>query len=178
MQLFDGKLVFDNPKPTKLIQRIIEISTSTNEKDFILDFFSGSSSTADAILQKNSTDKGNRRFICIQLNDPLKNTGNDFKANNVAIEQGYKNICEIGKERIRRAAKKIAEENPEAKFDGGFRVFKLDDTNMNDVYYSANEYSQKMLTMLESNVKSDRSDLDLLFVLTSRIFNPQQVRTQ
>lgn len=163
MQLFDGKLVFDNPKPTKLIQRIIEISTSTNEKDFILDFFSGSSSTADAILQKNSTDKGNRRFICIQLNDPLKNTGNDFKANNVAIEQGYKNICEIGKERIRRAAKKIAEENPDAKFDGGFRVFKLDDTNMNDVYYSANEYFQKMLTMLESNVKSDRSDLDLLF---------------
>lgn len=163
MQLFDGKLVFDNPKPVRLIQRIIEISTSSDNNDLIVDFFSGSSSTAHAILQKNSSDNGNRKYICIQLDEPLKASGNDFKANNVAIEQGYKNICEIGKERIRRAAKKIHEEHPDARFDDGFRVFKLADSNMNDVYYGVNEYDQDMLSMLESNIKPDRTDLDLLF---------------
>ena len=79
------------------------------------------------------------------------------------VNNKWNNICEIGKERIRRAAKKIAEEHPDAKFDGGFRVFKLDDSNMNEVYYSPAEYSQTMLSEMESNVKSDRTDLDLLF---------------
>ncbi|MGL5562497.1 MAG: site-specific DNA-methyltransferase, partial [Tannerellaceae bacterium] len=83
--------------------------------------------------------------------------------NSEAFKAGYSNICEIGKERIRRVATKIRTENPNAKFDGGFRVFKLDDSNMNDVYYSTSEYSQDFLSLLESNVKSDRTDLDLLF---------------
>ena len=92
----------------------------------------------------------------VQLPEPCDEKSEAYKA-------GYKNICEIGKERIRRAAKKITEEHPDAQFDGGFRVFKLDDSNMNDVYYSVGEYTQELLSMLESNVKSDRSDLDLLF---------------
>ena len=165
MKLFDGKLVFDNPKPTKLLKRMISLTTQANNKDIILDFFSGSCSTADAVMQLNQEDGGNRRYLCIQIPQDLQETGNDFKANNVAINEGYKNICEIGKERIRRAGKKIKEENPlnTQNLDTGFRVFKLDDTNMNDVYYSANEYSQDLLPMLESNVKADRTDLDLLF---------------
>ncbi len=165
MKLFDGKLVFDNPKPTKLLKRMISLTTQANNKDIILDFFSGSCSTADAVMQLNQEDGGNRRYLCIQIPQDLQETGNDFKANNVAINEGYKNICEIGKERIRRAGKKIKEENPlnTQNLDIGFRVFKLADTNMNDVYYSANEYSQDLLPMLESNVKADRTDLDLLF---------------
>ncbi|MBQ8384626.1 MAG: site-specific DNA-methyltransferase [Spirochaetaceae bacterium] len=165
MKLFDGKLVFDNPKPTKLLKRMISLTTQANNKDIILDFFSGSCSTADAVMQLNQEDGGNRRYLCIQIPQDLQETGNDFKANNVAINEGYKNICEIGKERIRRAGKKIKEENPlnTQNLDTGFRVFKLDDTNMTDVYYSANEYSQDLLPMLESNVKADRTDLDLLF---------------
>ncbi len=165
MKLFDGKLVFDNPKPTKLLKRMISLTTQANNKDIILDFFSGSCSTADAVMQLNQEDGGNRRYLCIQIPQDLQETGNDFKANNVAINEGYKNICEIGKERIRRAGIKIKEENPltTQNLDTGFRVFKLADTNMNDVYYSANEYSQDLLPMLESNVKADRTDLDLLF---------------
>ena len=107
MKLFDGKLVFDNPKPTKLLKRMISLTTKSNEKDIILDFFSGSCSTADAVMQLNQEENGNRRFICIQLPQDLKETGNDFKANNVALSAGFKNICEIGKERIRRAGKQL-----------------------------------------------------------------------
>lgn len=107
MKLFDGKLVFDNPKPTKLLKRMISLTTKANEKDIILDFFSGSCSTADAVMQLNQEENGNRRFICIQLPQDLKETGNDFKANNVALSAGFKNICEIGKERIRRAGQQI-----------------------------------------------------------------------
>ena len=107
MKLFDGKLVFDNPKPTKLLKRMISLTTKSNEKDIILDFFSGSCSTADAVMQLNQEENGNRRFICIQLPQDLKETGNDFKANNVALSAGFKNICEIGKERIRRAGQQI-----------------------------------------------------------------------
>jgi len=305
MKLFDGKLVFDNPKPTKLLKRMISLTTQANNKDIILDFFSGSCSTADAVMQLNQEDGGNRRYLCIQIPQDLQETGNDFKANNVAINEGYKNICEIGKERIRRAGRLISgqlvvgkgqnggDEDGGSKFQGiadmakghgdcegdlfageetskgrdlcfgrpneksgsvdsvehsrgavqkfnegvysffgdserveggagnttsslqgnrlsngrrnttrdefaargeqnascnesetnhsplattnyqlttnhspldtGFRVFKLADTNMTDVYYSANEYSQDLLPMLESNVKADRTDLDLLF---------------
>ena len=165
MKLFDGKLIFDNPKPVKLISRIIELATVHNDANIILDFFAGSSTTAQAVMEMNIKDSGNRRYICVQIPQELKDTGNSFKANNIAIELGYKNICEIGKERIRRAGRKIKEESPltTQDLDIGFRVFKLDDSNMNDVYYSAGEYTQDLLTMLESNVKSDRTDLDLLF---------------
>ena len=107
-------------------------------------------------MKLNVSDGGNRKYIMIQLPEPCDDES-------VAGKSGYSTICEIGKERIRRAAKKIAEENPDAKFDSGFRVLKLDDSNMNDVYFSPAEYNQNLLSMLESNVKLDRTDLDLLF---------------
>lgn len=153
-ELFDGVQVFDTPKPIELIRKILEISTDGNS--VILDFFSGSSTTAHAVMQLNSEDGGHRKFIMVQLQEPCDEKSEAYKA-------GYKNICEIGKERIRRAAKKIAAEHPDANFDGGFRVFKLDDSNMNDVYYTAGDYTQDMLSMMESNIKSDRTSLDLLF---------------
>lgn len=148
------KGVFDYTKPVKLITRLLQIGS--NPEDIVLDFFSGSATTAHAVMQLNAEDGGNRKFIMVQLPEETDEKSEAYKA-------GYKNICEIGKERIRRAAKKIAEENPNATFDGGFRVFKMDESNMNDVYYSPAEYSQDLLSMLESNVKSDRNDLDLLF---------------
>ena len=124
----------------------------------VLDFFSGSASFADAIIQQNAIDDGKRKFIMIQLPELIDEDKEAYKA-------GYKNICEIGKERIRRAGKKIKEENPltTKDLDIGFRVLKVDDSNMKDVYYSASEYDQSKLDMFESNIKEDRTDLDLLF---------------
>ncbi len=152
--LFPEGIPFDTPKPTGLLKRIIQIAS---KPDFIaLDFFSGSATTAHAVMQLNAEDGGHRKFIMVQLPEPCDEKSEAYKA-------GYPNICEIGKERIRRAAKKIAADNPSKPFDGGFRVFKLADTNMTDVYYSAGEYSQDMLSLLESNIKPDRTDLDLLF---------------
>ena len=153
MELFAGK-VFSFPKPSSLIKFLITIHTKKD--DIVLDFFSGSATTAHAMMQLNAEDIGHRKFIMVQLPEPCDEKSEAYKA-------GYKNICEIGKERIRRAAKKIHEEHPDAKFDDGFRVFKLADSNMNDVYYSVSEYDQDMLARLESNIKSDRTDLDLLF---------------
>lgn len=120
-----------------------------------MDFFSGSATTAHAVMQLNAEDGGHRKFIMVQLPEPCDKKSEAFQA-------GYKNICEIGKERIRRAGKKIKEETG-ADIDYGFRVFKLDDSNMKDVYYSPAEYDQGMLSGLESNIKEDRTDLDLLF---------------
>ena len=149
-----GSSVFDNPKPVGLIQKIITIST--DNESLILDFFSGSATSAHAVMQLNAEDGGRRRFIMVQLPEKCDEKTEAYKA-------GYKNICEIGKERIRRAAKKIHEEHPDAKFDDGFRVLKVDESNMTDVYYSADTYDQNMLDQLESNIKADRTDLDLLF---------------
>lgn len=145
---------FDSPKPTRLLKQIIQIGAEPDS--IILDFFSGSATTAHAVMQLNAEDGGHRKFIMVQLPEPCDEKSEAYKA-------GYPNICEIGKERIRRAAKKIAADNPDKPFDGGFRVFKLDDTNMTDVYYSAGEYTQNLLSQLESNIKPDRTDLDLLF---------------
>ncbi len=153
-QLFNGVQVFDTPKPYELIMNMMQIAVESDS--IIMDFFSGSATTAHAVMQLNVEDGGHRKFILVQLPEPCDEKSEAYKS-------GYKNICEIGKERIRRAAMKIAAENPDKQFDGGFRVFKLDDTNMNDVYYSAGEYDQNMLSMLESNIKPDRTDLDLLF---------------
>lgn len=149
-----GDNAFDTPKPTGLIRKMLQVATS--EDDIILDFFSGSATTAHAVMQLNAEDGGNRKFIMVQLPEETDEKSEAYKA-------GYQNICEIGKERIRRAAKKIHEDNPDATFDDGFRVLKLDDTNMKDVYYAAGDYSQDLVSMLESNVKPDRTDLDLLF---------------
>ena len=154
-KLFD-RAPFDTPKPTRLIKRCAVLM---NDPDMIvMDFFSGSATTADAIMQMNAKDGGNRKYICIQYPEEC-----DKKS--VAYKDGYLTISEIGKERIRRAGAKIKEENPigTQDLDTGFRVLKLADSNMNDVYYSVDEYSQNMLSMLESNVKEDRTDLDLLF---------------
>lgn len=153
--LFDEVGIFDGPKPVRLLTLLLTIA-DLKDDDIILDFFSGSATTAHAAMKLNAEDGVHRKFIMVQLPELCDEKSEAYKA-------GYKNICEIGKERIRRAAKKIAAENPDKLFDGGFRVFKLDDTNMTDVYYSAGEYNQNMLSMLESNIKPDRTDLDLLF---------------
>ena len=153
-----GRGVFDFPKPTELIKYFLSLRINEKEdEDFIvLDFFSGSASTADALMQLNAEDGGKRKFVMVQVAEKCPN-------GSVADKQGYQTIPEIGKERIRRAAKKITEEHPDAKFDGGFRVLKLDDTNMKDVYYAPADYQQTLLDQLESNIKEDRTDLDLLF---------------
>lgn len=149
---------FDTVKPVEMIRRLVYHATEpcNRKNDIILDFFSGSATTAHAVMQLNAEDGGHRKFIMVQLPEETNEKSEAYKA-------GYKNICEIGKERIRRAAKKIHEDNPDAMFDGGFRVLKLDDTNMKDVYYAAGDYTQDLVSMLESNVKPDRTDLDLLF---------------
>ena len=151
-----GKASFDTPKPVELIDRMLRMITFEDKESIVLDFFSGSATTADAVMQFNASDGGKRKYILVQLDEKC-----DEKS--AAYESGFRNICEIGKERIRRAAKKIAEEHPDAKFDGGFRVLKLDDTNMKDVYYAPADYRQDLLDSLESNIKEDRTDLDLLF---------------
>ena len=186
-----GTKAFSFPKPAALIKYLI--STSSEEGDFILDFFSGSATTAHAVMQLNAEDGGHRKFIMVQLPEKCDEQSEAYKA-------GYKTICEIGKERIRRAGEKIQEARLEAiafskhewdqtcyyvehqeecdrlghlpdeyfekehpPIDTGFRVLKLDDTNMKDVYYAPDDYDQGMLAGLESNIKDDRTDLDLLF---------------
>lgn len=152
--LFGAKNVFSNPKPIELIRAIIKVA-NVKDDDVVLDFFSGSASTAHALMKLNSEENGKRKFIMVQLPEQCAENSEAFKL-------GYKNICQIGQERIKRAAKKIKEET-NADIDYGFRTFSVDSTNMTDVYYSANEYSQSLLAMLESNIKPDRTDLDLLF---------------
>ena len=124
--------------------------------DLIMDFFSGAATTAQAVMELNSNDKGNRKFLLVQIPEECRENSEAYKA-------GYKNICEIGKERIRRAAKKIKEEHPDADFDEGFRVLKLDSSNMKDVYYRPNEIKQEQLEIFANNIKEDRSPEDLLF---------------
>ena len=155
-KLFDGKKFFDYPKPVPLIERCLQLYT--NKDSLILDFFSGSATTAHAVMQLNSEDGGNRKFIMVQLPEKTDEKSEAFKA-------GYKNICEIGKERIRRAGKKIKEESPltTQDLDTGFRVLKLDSTNMQDIYYSPKDISQADLFSQVDNVKPDRTGEDLLF---------------
>ncbi|MDF1495819.1 site-specific DNA-methyltransferase [Caproiciproducens sp. CPB-2] len=161
-----GTAPFDTPKPTKLIKRMLVMAN--NPDAIVIDYFSGSSSTADAVMKLNAEDGGKRKFIMVQLPEVCAEGSEAAKA-------GYKNICEIGKERIRRAGDKIKAEienanaqqkigeEPKQVPDIGFRVLKLDDTNMNDVYYAAGDYTQDMLSMMESNIKPERTDMDLLF---------------
>lgn len=155
-KLFDDKQVFDTPKPHELIKQMMFISSYKDS--IILDFFSGSATTAHAVMQLNAEDGGHRKFIMVQIQEKTPEKSEAYKA-------GYKNICEIGKERIRRAGKKIKEENPltTADLDIGFRVLKVDESNMTDVYYSPLEINQQMLLEQVENIKLDRTDLDLLF---------------
>lgn len=158
--LFEGKSIFDFTKPTQLIKKFLSLQINdSDDTDFIvLDYFSGSAPTAHAVMQLNSEDGGNRKFIMVQLPEKTDEKSEAFKA-------GYKNICEIGKERIRRAGKKIKEESPltTQDLDTGFRVLKLDSTNMQDIYYSPKDISQADLFSQVDNVKPDRTGEDLLF---------------
>lgn len=155
-KLFDGKKYFDYPKPVTLIERCLQLYS--DKDSFILDFFSGSATTAHAVMQLNAEDGGNRKFIMVQLPELTDEKSEAYKA-------GYKNICEIGKERIRRAGKKIKSDNPltTQHLDTGFRVLKLDSSNMKDVYYSPKDTEQRDLFSLVDNVKDDRTGEDLLF---------------
>ncbi len=144
--------VFEFSKPTSLLK--ILSRTGTNNNDIILDFFSGSATTAHAVMDLNAEDGGNRKYIMVQLPEPCDEKSEAYKA-------GFKNIAEIGKERIRRAGKKIKEET-NADIDYGFRVYKVDSSNMKDVFYRPDELEQNMLDKLESNIKEDRNSLDLL----------------
>lgn len=146
--------VFDGPKPTRLLKRLITLA-NLHDDSIVLDFFSGSATTAQALMEINAEKNSHSKFIMVQLPENANEKKNT----------GYSNICEIGKERIRRAGKKIKDENPltTQDLDVGFRVLKLDSSNMTDVYYNPDEYNQGMLFELESNIKPDRTDLDLLF---------------
>lgn len=157
-KIFDGLRVFENPKGITDIKDLARYITADSKDCIILDFFSGSATTAHAVMQLNAEDGGHRKFIMVQLPEKCDEASEAYKA-------GYKNICEIGKERIRRAGDKIKSESPitTQDLDIGFRVLKLDDTNMKDVYYAPDDYSQGLLAGLESNIKEDRTDLDLLF---------------
>lgn len=155
--LFEGK-IFSYPKTVSLVSFFIDICTKIEKDAIILDFFSGSATTAHAVMQLNAEDGGRRKFIMVQLPEATDPKSEAYKA-------GYKNICEIGKERIRRAGKKIKEENPltTQDLDIGFRVLKLDSSNMKDVYYTSDAYSKDMFDILADNIKEDRTPEDLLF---------------
>lgn len=165
-QLLGNLTIFNNPKPSGLILELLKLGSSKDS--IIVDFFGGSCTAAHAVMQLNAEDGGNRKFIMVQLPEPCDESTEAYKA-------GFTNIAEIGKERIRRAGQKIKEavdeENRQTTLGGeqktvpdiGFRVFKIDDTNMKDVYYSAGEYTQKNIEGLVNNVKEERTDMDLLY---------------
>lgn len=170
-ELFDGIQVFDTPKPIELIQSMIIIALKDNNA-IVLDFFSGSATTAHAVMQLNAEDGGHRKFIMVQLPEATDEKSEAYKA-------GYKTICEIGKERIRRAGQKILNEcevrsvesgvvnskfqTSNSKLDIGFRVLKCDNSNMKEVYYNPAEYEASLFSSLEDNIKEDRTPEDLLF---------------
>ena len=151
-----GDVIFDTPKPTGLLKFCIELGG--DQDALYLDFFAGSCSTAHAVMQLNAEDGGNRKFIMVQLPEETDEKSEAYKA-------GYKNICEIGKERIRRAGKKIKEESSltTQDLDTGFRVFKCESSNYKDVVFAPKDYSQETLDLFVDNIKDDRTDLDLLF---------------
>ena len=156
-EFFSDKL-FDFAKPLYLMRKLVNTTVKNNENAIILDFFSGSATTAHAVMQLNSEDNGNRKFVMVQLPEKCDAKSDAYKA-------GYKTICEIGQERIRRAGKKIKEEGglTTQDLDVGFRVLKLDSSNMQEVYYNPSAMTQDILAMTVDNVKTDRTPLDLLF---------------
>ena len=163
--IFSGKSIFETPKPFQLIRELLLISTKSD--DIILDFFAGSSTTAHAVMQLNAEDGGNRKFIMVQLNEPI-DSKEQKDAYKFCLDNNFEShIAEISKERIRRAGAKIVEDNQDKEgienLDIGFRVLKIDETNMKKVYYTPDEYSQAELDNLESHIKEDRTGEDLLF---------------
>lgn len=169
--LFDERM-FDYAKPTSFVRKLL--SYDKNKNSIVLDFFSGSATTAHSVFIQNAIDEMNRKFIMVQLPEKCDEKSEAYKA-------GYKNICEIGKERIRRAGKKIKEENLNTKdLDIGFRVLKLDSSCMKDVYYSPNKMQQDLLTQLEDNIKEDRTPEDLLFqvMLDMGVLLSSEIKTE
>jgi len=164
-ELFDDQSVMDYPKPIKLMKRILELSTRDN--DIILDFFSGSATTAHAVMQLNAEDGGNRKFIMVQLPEKTDETSDAYKA-------GYKNICEIGKERIRRAGEKIIQETGKTDLDIGFKVFKLDSSNIKEWDPDFDNLEQTLFD-LQNNMKEDRTKEDLLYEILLKIGLPLTV---
>ena len=155
--LFGIKNIFSNPKPITLLRGLLKIG-NVKDGDFVLDFFSGSSTTADALMRLNAEIRMKTKFILVQLPEETTEDSEAYKA-------GYKNICEIGKERIRRAGKKIKEESPltTQDLDTGFRVFRIDSSNYEEVEHAPKDWNQQELDLFLNNIKSDRTDLDLLF---------------
>lgn len=151
-KLFDGKAFFDYPKPVSLIKRCLQLYGDAD--CLVMDFFSGSATTAQAVMELNAEDGGHRNFLLVQSEERTKETGEAYRA-------GYRTVCGIGEERIRRAGAALGEQHPEV--DTGFRVFRLDESNMKEVYYAAEEYTQELLPMLESNVRDGRTGEDLFF---------------
>ena len=154
--LFGIAKLFTHPKPSKLIYNLLKISIES--EDLVLDFFSGSATTAHAVMQLNAEDGGHRKYIMVQLPELTDEKSEAYKA-------GYKNICEISKERIRRAGRKIKQDSPltTKELDVGFRCLRIDSSNMKDVYYRPKEYTKDLLNVMEGNIKPDRSPMDLLF---------------
>lgn len=165
--LFDEISVFDSPKPVRLLKTLLQIS-NIDKNSLVLDFFSGSATTAHAVMQLNAEDGSKRKFIMVQLPEE------ECSENSEAYKAGYKNICEIGKERIRRAGKKIKEENllTTQDLDIGFRVLKCDSSNMEDVYFTPKEYMDKQQSLFVDNIKKDRNDEDLLFDAMMKLDTP------
>ncbi|WP_293839028.1 site-specific DNA-methyltransferase [uncultured Phascolarctobacterium sp.] len=166
IKIFDGIKAFDTPKPVSILSKLLYLANLDTDS-LILDFFSGSATTAHAVMQLNAEDGGKRKFIMVQLQEECAENSEAYKA-------GYKNICEIGKERIRRAGKKIKEENPltTQDLDIGFRVLKCDSSNMEDVYFTPKEYMDKQQSLFVDNIKKDRSDEDLLFDAMLKLDTP------
>ncbi|WP_147679173.1 site-specific DNA-methyltransferase [Algibacter pacificus] len=168
-RIFDGKSLFDYPKPVNYLKKALTIGS--NENDLVLDFFSGSGSLAEATISLNAEkEESNRKFLCVQLPEATDEKSEAYKA-------GYKNICEIGKERIRRAATKIKEET-KADIDYGFKVFKVDSSNMQDVYYKPQDYNQGQLDVFADNIKEDRTSEDLLTQILLDWGLPLTLKTQ
>lgn len=161
------KNVFEYAKPSSLVKFLIKSNTYTGKNALIIDFFSGSATTAHAVMQLNAEDGGKRKFIMVELPEVCAENSEAYKA-------GYKNVCEIGKERIRRAGKKIKEENPltTQDLDIGFRVLKCDSSNMEDVYFTPKEYMDKQQSLFVDNIKKDRNDEDLLFDAMLKLDTP------
>ncbi len=169
-QLLEGAF-FDYPKPVRLLNRLLFLGTNTD--DIVLDFYSGSATTAHAVMQLNAEDGGKRKFIMVQLPEPCDEKSEAYKA-------GYKNICEIGKERIRRAGAKIKQEQglKAQDLDVGFRVLKLDESNMKPVYYNPDVYEQARLDDMVDNIKTDRTPLDLLFQVMLDLGKPLSAKIE
>lgn len=166
IKIFDGIKAFDTPKPVSILSKLLYLANLDTDS-LILDFFSGSATTAHAVMQLNAEDGGKRKFIMVQLQEECAENSEAYKA-------GYKNICEIGKERIRRAGKKIKEDSSltTQDLDIGFRVLKCDSSNMEDVYFTPKEYMDKQQSLFIDNIKKDRSDEDLLFDAMLKLDTP------